>query len=990
MKRVALGFLLVFFALIAGPRSQMRVVPLDDEQGHVALGLALRHLSNTGIFLHTTAHPDDENNGLLVMMNRGLGYRTALATATRGNGGQNEIGPEIFEALGVLRTGELAALHRFDGAEQYFTRAVDFGYSFSIDETFEKWGRDEITADFVRLIRTIRPDVIVTLPPTGNAGGQHHMASAVITRDAYRLAGDATKFPEQLKDGLRPWQPKKIYHLAAFGFPGEPPPTGRVTRVNSGVYDSLLGKTYNEIGFEARSMHKCQGMGQLLALPAPSAPSAYQLDETTLPAQMQKDETSLFDGVETTIASLASFAGPRPPRDLTDGLKVIATAALTAQKIFDTATDEATLKPILDGLFAVRVLRRALRTMSMDDPARYEIDFRLRQKEGEFQQAALLADDIRVEALADDGVVVPGQPVKVDVIVANRGPAEVAVKQVRFEGFDMEAAAAAGQASACTMTAFSGGFGFPFGGRGRGAAPAPAQPPMSSVKRDQVAHCEPTLKVPANARISEPYWHRDGEAGRYAFDADAPFGLPMRPTPFYVQVILTMPGGEEVISGQPVEHRYEGNIFSGEKRTELLVVPALSVRVSPQIAIVPAAAIRSTPATAPAARPKGGAGSERPEIRALPVRTTGVQPASGAPAQPPSGRGRPTGRPAPTPGRGAAPRPSPPRERSDAPSPDREIRVTVVNDTSDKIESSVRLDVPEGWTATPPEQTLRFTREDESLTVRFQVRPAPGTAPGAFHVRAIASAGAQTFERGYEVIEYPHIRRYHIYDAADTTLKVIDVRTPPSLTVGYIMGVGDQVPPAIEQLGARVQMITPDDLAWGDLSRFDAIITGVRAYERRDDLRANNSRLLEYVFNGGTAIVQYNKFEFNDAQYGPYPAKVSADRITDEHSPVEIVAPRDPLVTTPNEINESTWQNWVQERGLYFLGERDSRYHDVIRLEENFTYNKGPKTGALVEAPYGKGHWVYVGLGLWRQLPAGTDGAYQLLANLISLGKARR
>ena len=186
-------YFLFLSALIAFPVAQMRVIPLDEAQGHVALGLALRHLANTGIFMHTTAHPDDENNGLLVMLNRGQGYRTALATATRGNGGQNEIGPELFEALGVLRTGELASLHRFDGAEQYFTRAVDFGYSFGIEETFEKWGRAEITADYVRLIRTIRPDVIITLPPTGNAGGQHHMASAVITRDAYKLAADPTK-----------------------------------------------------------------------------------------------------------------------------------------------------------------------------------------------------------------------------------------------------------------------------------------------------------------------------------------------------------------------------------------------------------------------------------------------------------------------------------------------------------------------------------------------------------------------------------------------------------------------------------------------------------------------------------------------------------------------------------------------------------------------------------------------------------------------------
>src|SRR6266850_2254064 len=334
MKRLLLASLCAAVALVDVPSAQMRVTPLDDEQGHVALGLALRHLANTGIFMHTTAHPDDENNGLLVMLNRGQGYRTALATATRGNGGQNEIGPEIFEALGVLRTQELAALHRFDGAEQYFTCAVDFGYSFSIEETFQKWGRDEITADYVRLIRMIRPDVIITLPPTGNAGGQHHMASAVITRDAYKLAGDPTKYPEQIKEGLRPWQPKKLYHSGGFGFPGEPETPGKLTRVNSGGYDPLLGKTYAEIGSEARSMHKCQGMGQLLSLPAPASQSSYQLVETTLTAQLQKDETSLFDGVDSSLMSLAKYAGARAPRDLTDGLTVISNAVQTARKNF--------------------------------------------------------------------------------------------------------------------------------------------------------------------------------------------------------------------------------------------------------------------------------------------------------------------------------------------------------------------------------------------------------------------------------------------------------------------------------------------------------------------------------------------------------------------------------------------------------------------------------------------------------------------------------
>jgi LmbE family N-acetylglucosaminyl deacetylase len=979
VRRFSLMFAVAIALCVAVPHGQMLVVPLDDEQGHVALGLALRHLSNVGIFMHTTAHPDDENNGLLVMLNRGQGFRTALATATRGNGGQNEIGPEIFEALGVLRTGELAALHRFDGAEQYFTRAVDFGYSFSIEETFEKWGKEEITADYVRLIRMIRPDVIITLPPTGNAGGQHHMASAVITREAYKLAADPSKFSDQIKDGLRPWQPKKLYHSAGFGFPGEPAIQGRVTRVNSAVYDRLLGRNYAEIGTEARSMHKCQGMGQLLSLPTSALTASYQLVETTLPAQMQKDETSLFDGVDTSIMSLAKYAGTaRVPKDLNEGLQTIGNAAASAQKAFDTVGDEATLKPILAGLFAVRVLRRELRSMQgVDDAGKYEIDFRLRQKEGEFQQAALLASAVKVEALADDGVVVPGEQVKVDVIVANRGNTEVAIKNVKFDGFAPVAGAGQGSGE-CSMVAFTGGgFGFPGGGRGRGGQQQPPAVPMSSVRKDQVAHCEPTMSIPANARVTEPYWHRKGEAGRYTFDADAPFGLPMRPTPFYVQVTLGLAGGDEVIRGLPVQYRYEGNIFTGEKRTDLLVVPALSVRVTPEVSIVPAASIRSTaPAPTQTAR-----------------RTTGTNPtgrgagSAQATARPAPGRGTAPARPAGADqGRGTA---STAAAAGGPPSADREIRVTVVNDAVGPAEASVKLDLPQGWTATPVDQPVKFERSDETLTVRFLVHPANNTNPGEYQVKATATTNGQTFGRGFQVVEYPHIRRYHIYDDAHTTLKVIDVRTPANLHVGYVMGVGDQVPPAIEQLGAKVEMITADDLAWGDLSRFDTIVTGVRAYERRDDLRANNARLLAYVFNGGTLIVQYNKFEFNDAQYGPYPAKVSANRITDEFAPPTILDAHDPIFTTPNEIGEQAWKGWVQERGLYFLGEKDQRYKDLIQLQDNFTYNPGPKLGSLVEANYGKGKWIYVGLGLWRQLPAGTDGAYELLANLISAGKRR-
>jgi hypothetical protein len=183
-------------------------------------------------------------------------------------------------------------------------------------------------------------------------------------------------------------------------------------------------------------------------------------------------------------------------------------------------------------------------------------------------------------------------------------------------------------------------------------------------------------------------------------------------------------------------------------------------------------------------------------------------------------------------------------------------------------------------------------------------------------------------------------------------------------------------------------MLDQEALAWGDLSRYDLIVTGVRAYERRADLRANNQRLLDYAAGGGTVVVQYNKFEFNEAQYGPYPAKVSSNRVTDETAPVRVLVPTHPVFTTPNRIGPSAWDGWVQERGLYFLGERDAKYVDLVETEDPFDFNKGPKRGAFVDARVGKGRWMYLGLGLWRQLPAGTDGAYELLANILSLPKA--
>jgi LmbE family N-acetylglucosaminyl deacetylase len=881
-------FLLVIAAAIA-VHAQLRVRPIDLEDGSVALGLALRQLSTTAVFMQATAHPDDENNALHVYLNRGQGVRTILATATRGDGGQNEIGPELNDSLAVLRTEELAAMHRFDGTEQYFTRAIDFGYSFSIEETLEKWGRDEIIADYVRLIRMTRPDVIVGMNPTGTAGGLHHQTSGLLSREAFKAAGDPSRYPEQIKEGLMPWQPRKYYYPSGGpggGGRGQPdgPASGplplgalKAASFDVGGFDALLGRTYAEVGTEERGMHKSQAMAPLLALPSGRAPQRYLLMDSIVPAgPSPAEEPSLFNGIDTTIPGLASFAVGTPPPALVTALRAIADDVSAAQKQFDLDGPFAAAPSIVAGLTAVRALRQQLAGMGLSTEARYNIDARLKTKEEQFTDAALIAHGLRVEVLADDGVVVPGQDARVAISIGDRGR-PVSVSSVTLSGFSTPGKCSAGPLEV--------------GG---------------------VYRCDATVQVPASARVTKPYWKPLANAARYEFEADAPFGLPFRPTPFRAVFTLTA-GNAELRFERNVEFRYQGEQLEGEKRIELTVVPVLALRATPTIAIVPA-------------------------------------------------------------GRGATA------------AVNRELRVTVSNHAKGATNGQVRIDAPSGWTITPPIQPVNFTREDESQTVRFTLRPAANTPLGQYIVKSIASAGSQTFDTGFQYVEYAHIRRRQMEVPASVAVKVMDVRLAPNLTVGYVMGTGDDIPGALRGLGATVQMLDADELAWGDLSRYDAIFIGVRAYDSRDDLRANNKRVLDYATAGGTVVVQYNRGNMW-TQYAPFPAAFSNTRVTDENGQVQILASDDPVFHYPNEIGDPAWRNWVQERGTYFIVPNDQRYTDLIQINEPFEHNAGWKRGALVSANVGKGHWIFVGLGLWRQVAAGTDGAFQLLANVASRGK---
>jgi hypothetical protein len=475
----------------------------------------------------------------------------------------------------------------------------------------------------------------------------------------------------------------------------------------------------------------------------------YQLRDTTINGQMAKDETSLFDGIDTSLAAVAQFAGAKPPAALTAGLEAIVNDARRAQIAFDAGSDAGTAAPIEDGLAKLRALHAQLGSLGLSDAARYEIDFRLGNKERDYEEAVLAAHYMTFDALADDGLVIAGQPVSLSIMAVNRGAVDVSVTGVEIAGFD---------------------------------TPGRCQP--GPVKQDGVYSCTVAAHIPKSAKPTTPYFHDDywkhpSNPAINIFDPGVPFGVPFAPTPFRVTLHVKA-GNVEVIKEVPVTFRYVKDLYFGDKRMELNVVPAFSVRVTPELAVVPAA-----------------------------------QPIA------------------------------------------REIHVSVTNGTKGAAQASVALDLPAGWKATPSSVPLSFGHEDESLSARFQITAPAQVKIGEYTLRAIVTspaAGDGKFADGYQEIEYPHVERRQVIKPAETALKVIDVKVAPNLNVGYIVGVGDQVPPAIEQLGAKVAFIEQDELAWGDLSKHDVIVTGVRAYERRADLRAYNRRLLDYVERGGTAL----------------------------------------------------------------------------------------------------------------------------------------
>jgi len=391
MKRTAILALSMCLILsgFATPSSRAQVQEPAENQGAAAAWRALLRLRTTATALHITAHPDDEDGAMLTWLSRAAGVRTGLLTLNRGEGGANLVGPELYDALGILRTEELLAAGRYYGVDQMFTRVTDFGFSKRLDETLEHWGKDVVLRDVVHAVRTYRPDVIIArFHGKPRDGHGNHQTAGLMAAEVFKAAADPNVFPEQLKEGLRPWQVKKLYRSVRDNEPS-------TLKVDVGAYDPLTGKSYREIARDGLAHQRSQGAGQARSLPG-SAMSSWLLEESALPKNDK--EQSIFDGIDTTIVGMAKLAGST---DISSDLTRISGRIEAAIGKFDALRPWVVASDLAAATEYTRALIEKVKSSSIEAANKDQLLFMLGNKETELNDAMNKALGLAMEVLVD-------------------------------------------------------------------------------------------------------------------------------------------------------------------------------------------------------------------------------------------------------------------------------------------------------------------------------------------------------------------------------------------------------------------------------------------------------------------------------------------------------------------------------------------------------------------------------------------------------------
>lgn len=845
--RVAqIALALTVAAGLAAPISSQAPPP---QSGAAAAWEKIQKLRTTVSVMHITAHPDDEQGGVLAKLSRGDGARVTLLTLTRGESGDNAIGPELFDALGLIRTQELLEANRYYGVDQqYFTTAVDFGFSKLLDESLAKWGRDALLRDVVRIIRMERPTIILSrFQGSARDGHGNHQAAGLMAQDAFMAAGDPSKLPEQIAEGLAPWSPAKIY------VGGIRPNEDWTVQINTGEYSATLGDSFENVARRGLSLQRSQNGGRFTAVAGPHA-VYYKLAAigsiVTKTVGAGAKEESMFDSLPRNIEEAIGSTG----KAIDDAVS----AAMAAFRIDDPSTS---VPALADGL----TLTRETMAAAIDPHVRHL----LRIKEQQFQDAINAAMGAQLTAMTNPAVMgapVPGQTFQVDARLELRSRAVVSASQ--------------------SVTLF-GAPGFRVTG-----------PPSFQVT------------VAADAPLStKPYFDRNGlQESRYTLTDPLQFGRPVTPAPLIASATYSV-GDVPVEIRSPVARRESKAPYGDTVRT-VRTVPRLAVTISPVNAIVPVGQ----------------------KDRAI------------------------------------------------------DLEVALLHNAHTPSNGQVVLHLPEGWRAKPASQAFAFTRAGERTSYRFSVIPG-AIEQQAYRIDASAIDGLGEYREGYELIDHRDLELGYLYRDASTVVRGLDVTTVAGLKVGYVMGIGDQVPQGLRQLGAQVTLLGERELASANLSTYDTIITGTRAYAVRDDLRTYNSRLLDYVRTGGNMIVLYNTQELVPNTFAPFPGELPrmAEEVSEEDSPVTILAPAHQAFNWPNKISAADFDGWVEQRGSKFFTKWDASYTPMIATNDK---GQAPQSGGWLTARVGRGTWTYFAYALHRQLPYGVAGAYRIAANLLALNKS--
>lgn len=861
--------------------------------GDADLVYRLRALGMGGVVLHIGAHPDDEDTGTLVYLSRGLSVRTVYWSATRGEGGQNRIGPQRDEALGILRTWESLSAREIDGGEVLYGPFYDFGFSKSGDDALARWGSVDVVREIVRAIRLVQPLVVISRWSGGPEDGHgQHQAIGLVAAEAFEAAGDAGRFPELERQDLSPWQPRKLYRsLGRDWQPGEDVALGtvvaeyedqRALRINTGAVEQVSGRTYQELAALTNNRHQSQAMGFI-----PERGDFfyyYRLERSSVSAKGK--ERSFFDGLDPTLPGIAEGVDSDRLTKLLDEARQHADAAVAILHPHDrTPAGEE----VLQGLDRVREARESLSEEDLSDRERRPLERYLDRKVHAFADAAARCFGITLECLVDQSRATSHERLR----VATR------LWKGTSGGDDSE-----------FRIAVPPGWAVDAGRSGE-----------RRVETATVTEAEFEVAVPENAALSSPYWLRSPRTPyRYVWPEDGPLGLPFDP-PLVEAVADVSVRGRRIEMFAPAVHREP--LSGGFREVPLAVLPP--------IALVP---------------------KERRLF--LPV----------------AGASEPL-----------------------------ELHITARCMRRDGATGPIRLLAPDGCEVFPSSVDLDFAKAGDAHTIAFEVRIKEPRAGVLGLQYMIESDGAHyavdlnpVWRAGMGIPGAPNesnaVAEAFVMLPAAVSIHVLDVWFVPSLRVGYVSGADEDILRSLERFGLDVSVLSEQDLFYGALDSFDVVVVGPNAYLMRPDLRKAASRLLDYVDAGGTLVVQYQGYGYQEGRFAPFPFRFNQphDRVTLPDAPVEILEPHHPVVNLPNELTDADFDGWVHDKGLYFFGEWDRRYMPILASNDP---GENSKHGGLLVANYGRGTFVYCGYSLFRQIPAGVPGGFKLFANFLGLAEAR-